>query len=184
MPEPSVKPTDLERTIIALKGANVSGLQRPLLAGAALFVIIFGIRYTAPVTTPLLFGLMLAILIRPLHQAILNRGVPGKTALFLTILSLSAILLALGLFVFSAFRSIQNSLSTYKTELTQQLESLNLPTTIAPPEQMSSASISVLGGIVDAAASTISTLIIAVVLAAMLTIEIPRLKQTLTSSVG
>lgn len=186
---PKTAQTDLDRTLTALKGVNVSSLNRSLVAAAALFVIIFGIRYTAEVTTPLLFGICLAVLIRPIHQKLLNRGLPSSLALVITILGLSAILFALGLFVVGTFRSVQSGLSAYKTELTQQLESLTtgsseLTGSLPPPEQISGAMVSVLSSIISAAASTISTLIIAVVLASMLIIEAPHLKKALSHSVG
>lgn len=181
-------PTDLDRTLTALKNVNVSSLNRSLMAIAALFVIVFGIRYTASITTPLLFGLFLAILSQPAYQALIKRGLTSTLALVITILGLSAILLSLGIFTISAFRSIQTSLTLYKTELTQQLETLNVNTqdisNLAPPEQVSDAMIGALGAIVSAAASITSTLIIAVVVAGMLTIEAPRLKSILMSSVG
>jgi len=57
-----------------------------LVSLAAIFVILFGIRATAPIINPILLAVMITIMVLPIPARLTHRGLPGWLSLVLTIL--------------------------------------------------------------------------------------------------
>jgi AI-2 transport protein TqsA len=98
---------------------NLSGrLVVYLVAGAAIFVILFGIRAAASIINPILLAMVITITVLPIPGRLTKRGLPGWLALVLTIL---AVVLLLGLVIFTVFFSVtklSTELPTYMADAT------------------------------------------------------------------
>jgi len=57
-----------------------------LVSLAALFIVLFGIRATAPILNPILLAMVITITVLPIPGHLTRRGLPGWLALVLTIL--------------------------------------------------------------------------------------------------
>jgi len=91
-----------------------------LVGGAAIFVILFGIRGLASVINPILLALVITITVLPIPGRLTRRGMPGWLALVLTIL---VVVLLLGLVILTVFFSVTKlsvELPTYMADATQQ----------------------------------------------------------------
>ncbi len=96
---------------------NLSGrLVVYLVAGAAIFVILFGIRGSASIINPILLAAVITITVLPIPSRLTKRGVPGWLALVLSILM---VVLLLGLVIATVFFSI----TKLTTELPAYMES-------------------------------------------------------------
>jgi AI-2 transport protein TqsA len=83
---------------------NKSGqLVTYLVAGAAIFVILFGIRGSASIINPILLAAVITITVLPIPSRLAKRGVPGWLSLVLTIL---LVVFILGLVIFTVFFSV------------------------------------------------------------------------------
>jgi len=83
---------------------NLSG--RPvvyLVGGAAIFLILFGIRASASIINPILLAAVITITVLPVPSRLTKRGVPGWLAMVLSILM---VVLLLGLVIFTVFFSV------------------------------------------------------------------------------
>ena len=92
-----------------------------LVGGAAIFVILFGIRGSASILNPIFLALVITITVLPIPGWLTRRRVPGWLALVLTIL---VVVLLLGLVILTVFFSItklSTELPTYMAEATQQV---------------------------------------------------------------
>jgi AI-2 transport protein TqsA len=74
-----------------------------LVAGAAIFVILFGIRASASIINPILLAAVITITVLPIPSMLTRRGVPGWLGLVLSIL---LVVLILGLVIFTVFFSV------------------------------------------------------------------------------
>lgn len=93
-----------------------------LLAGASLFIIMFGVKATAVIINPILLAVIITIAVLPLPGALAKRGMPSKLALVLTILIVvGLILIVMMLFGFGIYRLGQD-LPTYAEDIAARSE--------------------------------------------------------------
>ena len=91
-----------------------------LLAGASIFVILFGIRGSASIINPILLAAVITITVLPIPSRLTKRGMPGWMALVVSIL---LVVLLLGLVIATVFFSITKlttELPTYMASASQQ----------------------------------------------------------------
>lgn len=74
-----------------------------LVSLAAIFIVLFGIRATAPILNPILLALVITITVLPIPGRLTRRGLPGWLALVLTIL---VVVLALALVIATVFFAV------------------------------------------------------------------------------
>jgi AI-2 transport protein TqsA len=74
-----------------------------LVSLAAVFVVLFGIRATAPILNPILLAMVITITVLPIPGRLTHRGLPGWLALVLTIL---VVVLALALVIATVFFAV------------------------------------------------------------------------------
>lgn len=74
-----------------------------LVSLAAIFIVLFGIRATAPILNPILLALVITITVLPIPGRLTRRGLPGWLALVLTIL---VVVLMLALVIATVFVSV------------------------------------------------------------------------------
>ena len=99
---------------------NLSGrLVVYLVGGAAIFLILFGIRASASIINPILLAAVITITVLPVPSRLTKRGVPGWLALVLSILM---VVLLLGLVIATVFFSV----AKLSTELPTYMESTNI----------------------------------------------------------
>ncbi len=111
---------------------NIQGrLVIYLVAFAAIFVILFGIRGSAYIINPILLAAVITITVLPIPSRLTKRGVPGWLSLVLSILM---VVLLLGLVIATVFFSVtklSTELPTYMTSASVQA-SEDLSTTESP----------------------------------------------------
>ncbi len=91
-----------------------------LVAGASIFVILFGIRGSAQIINPILLAAVITITVLPVPSRLTERGMPGWLALVLSILM---VVLILGLIIATVFFSItklSTDLPQYMTSASEQ----------------------------------------------------------------
>ena len=91
-----------------------------LVAGAAIFVILFGIRGSAYIINPILLAAVITITVLPIPGRLTKRGLPGWLSLVLTI---GMVVLILGLVIATVFFSITKlttEIPAYTTSASQQ----------------------------------------------------------------
>jgi predicted PurR-regulated permease PerM len=91
-----------------------------LVAGASIFVILFGIRGSASIINPILLAMVITITVLPIPSRLTKRGLPGWMALVVSIL---LVVLLLGLVIATVFFSITKlttELPTYMASASQQ----------------------------------------------------------------
>ena len=100
---------------------NRSGqLVSYLVGGAAIFVILFGIRGSASIINPILLAAVITITVLPIPGRLSKRGIPGWLSLVLTILM---VVLVLGLVIVTVFYSVTKlttELPAYTNSASQQ----------------------------------------------------------------
>ena len=74
-----------------------------LVSLAAIFIVLGGIRATAPILNPILLAMIITIVVLPIPGRLTKRGMPGWLALVLTIL---VVVLALALVIATVFFSV------------------------------------------------------------------------------
>jgi AI-2 transport protein TqsA len=74
-----------------------------LVAGAAVFIILFGIRASASIINPILLAAVITITVLPIPSMLSKKGLPGWLSLVLSIL---LVVLILGLVIFTVFFSV------------------------------------------------------------------------------
>jgi AI-2 transport protein TqsA len=84
-----------------------------LVAVASIFVILFGIRFTATIITPILLAGVITITVLPVPSRLTKRGMPGWLALVLTILLVALLLGLVILTVFFSFSRLATDLPAY-----------------------------------------------------------------------
>lgn len=100
---------------------NASGrLVASLVAAAAIFIILFGIRGSAYIINPILLAAVITITVLPIPSRLTKRGLPGWMALMVSIL---LVVLLLGLVIATVFFSItklSTELPSYMASASQQ----------------------------------------------------------------
>jgi AI-2 transport protein TqsA len=91
-----------------------------LVAGAAIFVILFGIRGSASILNPILLAAVITITVLPLPSNLSKRGLPGWLSLVLSILMVVALLLLVIATVFFSVAKLSAELPIYVDEGTSQ----------------------------------------------------------------
>jgi predicted PurR-regulated permease PerM len=104
-----------------------------LVAGAAIFVILFGIRGSASIINPILLAAVITITVLPIPGRLKKRGLPGWLSLVLTILLVVLILLLVIVTVFFSVAKLSTELPVYLAEgsaqATEDLSSTSTTTT-------------------------------------------------------
>jgi AI-2 transport protein TqsA len=100
-----------------------------LVAGASIFIILGGIRETAPIINPILLAAVITVTVLPVPSRLSRRGVPGWLSLVLTILMVVVILALVILTVFFSVTKLSTEVPTYTASAAQQAS----PTATATP---------------------------------------------------
>jgi len=108
---------------------NASGrMVVSLVAAAAIFVILFGIRGSATIINPILLATVITITVLPIPSRLTKRGVPGWLALVLSILMVVVILGLVIATVFFSVAKLSTELPTYMASASEQAtEDLSAP---------------------------------------------------------
>jgi len=100
---------------------NASGrMVVSLVAAAAIFVILFGIRGSATIINPILLATVITITVMPIPSRLTKRGVPGWLALVLSILMVVVILGLVIATVFFSVAKLSTELPTYMASASEQ----------------------------------------------------------------
>lgn len=94
----------------------------PLLAAAALVVIIAGIKAARAIVVPLLLAIFVAVIAAPAYVGMRRRGVPALVALSLMIVALSGLCFATVIVVSSSFSQFTSNLPEYQAAARAQTE--------------------------------------------------------------
>ncbi|MDN7024942.1 AI-2E family transporter [Methanoculleus sp. FWC-SCC1] len=105
---------------------NLSPPVRFIIVGAAIVIILAGIRAATPILGPLLLAVFLAMITTPLLRWLVRHGVPPLAALGVILTGLIAGFLLVSAFVGAALVQIVNALPTYQEQLNIQLALLEL----------------------------------------------------------
>ncbi len=126
-----------------------------LVAFAAVFVILFGIRGSASIINPILLAAVITITVLPIPGRLKARGLPGWLSLVLTILLVVLILLLVIVTVFFSVAKLSTELPIYLAEssaqATEDLSSTGTTTTSIEIEQVTTS----LGPIAQGAISAV-----------------------------
>jgi predicted PurR-regulated permease PerM len=99
-----------------------------LVGGAAIFVILFGIRGSASIITPILLAAVITITVLPVPSRLTKRGLPGWLALVLSILMVVLLLALVIATVFFSVAKLSTELPAYLASASEQA-STDLSTT-------------------------------------------------------
>ncbi len=88
-----------------------------LIAGACLFIIMFGVKETAVIINPILLAVIITIAVLPLPKKLAARRVPSNLALVLTILAVVGAMLAVILLFVIGIYQLQLELPTYAADI-------------------------------------------------------------------
>jgi predicted PurR-regulated permease PerM len=84
-----------------------------LVSLAAFFIVLFGIRATAPILNPILLAMVITITVLPIPGHLTRRGLPGWLALVLTILVVVLLMALVIATVFFSVTKLATELPTY-----------------------------------------------------------------------
>jgi len=93
-----------------------------LVAIAGIFVILFGIRYSADVLNPILLAAVITIVVLPIPGKLKTRGLPGWLSLVTTILIVTLVLGLVILVLLVSVTALARDLPVYLGSGTQQTE--------------------------------------------------------------
>lgn len=96
---------------------------RLLFVLACLVVVVYGLKFAAPILLPSSLALFLAVLGLPLMLALQRRGVPNSLAILATFLAIVAGFVLLGLLASQSFNDLQPRLTGYAVRLDRLQES-------------------------------------------------------------
>lgn len=100
---------------------NLSGrLVVYLVGGAAIFVILFGIRASAYIINPILLAAVITITVLPVPSRLTKRGMPGWLAMVLSILMVVILLALVIATVFFSITKLTTELPTYMSSASEQ----------------------------------------------------------------
>jgi len=91
-----------------------------LVAGAAVFVILFGIRGSASIINPILLAAVITITVLPIPGKLKKRGLPGWLSLVLSILVVVVLLLLVIVTVFFSVTKLATELPVYLADGAEQ----------------------------------------------------------------
>lgn len=97
--------------------AQAQTAPRPLVAAAALVVVVAGLKAAASVFVPVLLGFFLAVPALPVLGWLRRRGVPGWLAILLILLGLALLVFGFGAFVATSVDRITELAPTYQARL-------------------------------------------------------------------
>jgi AI-2 transport protein TqsA len=100
-----------------------SRLVMYLVAGAAIVLILFGIRGSASIINPILLAAVITITVLPVPSRLTKRGVPGWLSLVLSILMVVVLLGLVIATVFFSITKLTTELPNYVTRASQQTSS-------------------------------------------------------------
>jgi predicted PurR-regulated permease PerM len=92
-----------------------------LIAGASIFIILFGIRSSASIINPILLAAVITITVLPLPSRLTKRGMPGWLALVVSILMVVVLLGLVIATVFFSITKLTTELPTYLADASQQV---------------------------------------------------------------
>lgn len=172
--------------------SSLSPVARGVVLGAALLVLLLGVRAFAPIINPLLFSVLIAILLMPVYARLLTTRLPNSLALVLTLLLIVALGLGLLLFVRLSLGQLIDAVPTYQAVLDNRIEDLQTSIRalgISVPEelgldidlrQVTNVLLDLLGNLTGLLTSAI---LIFVMVGAWLS-ELPRIRRKLSVSFG
>lgn len=99
-----------------------TNLLRAIVAGAGIFVIIWGVQNLAPILNPILLSLVITIAMLPVPRWFIKRGFSNSMALLTTILLVVVALVLLGWMVLFSLSSLElnwSSLNPFATQVEQ-----------------------------------------------------------------
>jgi AI-2 transport protein TqsA len=109
-----------EASRIGASGAvTLCAVLKLVVGGAALIVILAGIRATATILIPFVLAIFLALISFPLVRLLQHRGVPRLLAVFCTMLAVLAALVGPGALVVTAVRQFVTAVPGYEARLRQ-----------------------------------------------------------------
>jgi predicted PurR-regulated permease PerM len=131
-----------------------------LIGGAAIFVILFGIRGSASIINPILLAAVITITVLPVPSRLTKRGMPGWLALVVSIL---IVVLLLGLVIATVFFSITRlttELPAYMASASQQASAdLSAPPASATSAQINQVTLTVSPLVQDLLANVVNLLV-------------------------
>lgn len=101
---------------------TLSGPARTLIIGAAIVIILAGMKAASPVLGPLFFSVFLAVIFGSLLHWLEQQGIPPRYALLLTLAVFLAIIAVFVVVIAGSFLRILADLPLYQDELEQSLE--------------------------------------------------------------
>jgi len=177
---------DLSAT--GLSGATSLGLV--IASSVAVGIIIFLTHWAAPLLAPIFLGLMLTALASPLFARFVGQGRRETVAMFATVGCLILIGGALSVLSIYSGRQLTESLALYSDQLlarypeaSELLESIGVAgglSGVLPPEAL----VAILGAAAAVMAEVGGNLAFAVVLAALLLLDGPRLARLVGTGIG
>jgi AI-2 transport protein TqsA len=156
----------------------------------ALGILVFLTHWAAPLLAPMLLGLMLTALATPLFARFLSRGRSATAAMVITVIVVVIVGGAIALLAIYSGRQLTESLASYTDELLQRypeasdaLETLGVSgglSSLISPEAVAS----ILATAASVVAEVGGNLAFAVVLAALLLLDGPRIARLVGAGVG
>ncbi|MCL4264978.1 MAG: AI-2E family transporter [Anaerolineae bacterium] len=138
-----------------------------LLAGACLFIIMFGIKATAVIINPILLAVIITIAVLPMPNRLRQRGMSGRLALLLTILAVVGVMLTVILLFVGGLHRLSVKIPTYADDIAARSAEFaawfeETTTTSAPvdSQQVSSVMTAVIGAIGGIVVQVFMTLLI------------------------
>jgi AI-2 transport protein TqsA len=131
-----------------------------LVGAAAIFVILFGIRASAPIINPILLALVITITVLPVPSRLTKRGMPGWLALVLSVL---LVVVLLGLVIATVFFSItklSTDLPKYMSSASAQASQDLSSTTSAPTSIQIDQVITSVGPVLQGAIARVANLLV------------------------
>lgn len=105
-----------------------------IIIGAALMVLIWGIRNLAPILNPILLACVITITLLPVPTALIKRGMKSGPALLVTILLVVVTLVAVAGLVLLSLSQLNTDLPRLTDQFSSQQETVD--TTVTAPEQL------------------------------------------------
>jgi predicted PurR-regulated permease PerM len=106
-----------------------------LVSLAAICIILFGIRATAPILNPILLAMVITITVLPIPGRLTRRGLPGWLALVLTILVVVVLMALVIATVFFSVTKLATELPTYLADTATTASQQPLPSELGPIAQ-------------------------------------------------
>ncbi|NOG52340.1 MAG: AI-2E family transporter [Chloroflexi bacterium] len=106
-------------------GVNIPRVTYGLIAAAAAAVIVLALREANNIIAPMLMAVVLAIIISPVLDRLMKRGLPGWLALIVTLGLFVLILLLLVGIIALSLRGFTGALPGYQARLTELRDSLD-----------------------------------------------------------